>query len=450
MSHHDNIQGQQPSKVSLRKNPQAYQDITTRNIPVPMNNALLIPGQGCVVFTVPDTEDLPDQLKVVFYTPSGAELMFVMDEKDSKFQYRENAEAAWQDFNDLLNADAAKIDPVDGYSRGIDKNPKCRYWVSIDGLNKRLRYGKGEMRMTTALLDYQYDTPMTLFNKDERAKYTFINELSEFKASHEIDLWTLWKDPVVAEPPVLVVRPTDFTMDMAAKNEATTITSLSKECQILYGNVADFELNTPDFPDFEQAIEYSMRTEGCLGHKILKYKIDHNQFGAESDNPYQEAYLRITLGYSQGESPGIPYVMEIWPAGCASPVHNHGYTHAIIKVLRGSIDVDLYRMLPTKFSSDDCLSTAVFHQNDITYIMPEVNQFHLLKNNLNNTDTCITIQCYSYSQDDDEHYKNFDFVENNEEGHFDPISDCDFITFKETIKKEWEDYLKTCFWKKKK
>jgi len=29
----------------------------------------------------------------------------------------------------------------------------------------------------------------------------------------------------------------------------------------------------------------------------------------------KKAYLRITMGKGMGESPGIPYVLEIWPKG---------------------------------------------------------------------------------------------------------------------------------------
>lgn len=244
-------------------------------------------------------------------------------------------------------------------------------------------------------------------------------------------------------------------MDMAAAGTATTASSLSKECQILYGNVADFELNTPDFPDFEQAIEYSIRTEGCVGNDILIKKLNSNTFdtggdsGEESkseEQEYKEVYLRITLGQSQGESPGIPYVMEIWPSGCASPVHQHGSTHAIIKVLRGTIDVDLYRMLPGKKSSGKPFGAAEFKPGDVTYLMPEVNQFHLLKNKHKNADTCITIQCYSYGQSDDNHHATFDYMENHKLGHFDPISDYDFLDFKAKVKEEWEKYLSNKFW----
>lgn len=35
----------------------------------------------------------------------------------------------------------------------------------------------------------------------------------------------------------------------------------------------------------------------------------------------------------QGDSPGVPYVLEIWPAGHFSPIHDHGDSNAVIKVV---------------------------------------------------------------------------------------------------------------------
>lgn len=450
MSHHNSIQNHQPTKVIFEKSNNSNDDLKSRGIPVPVENkALLISGQGTLVFTISNKQSEPNE-SVTFETASGEELILNMNKDVAAFYYRKGSSEKWSGF-ELENHDTAIIKPNDDYSLGIDANDKCQYWISIDSLNKRLRYGKGEMRLSTTLLDYQYDIARNLFDKDKDEKYPLVDNLKTIKFSAGINPVSLWKDPIVVEPAALVVAPSDFTMDDAATGMKTTPTSLSKECQILYGNVADFQLNTPDFPDFEQAIEHSIRTKGCVGYKILEYKLKHNEFNAgDKPSDYKEIYLRITLGQSQGESPGIPYVMEIWPVGCASPVHHHGFTHAIIKVLRGDIDVDIFRMLPSKGGSKKPLKTVTFNPNDVTYLMPEANQFHLLKNNLKNTKTCITIQCYAYSQEDKEHYATFDYIEDDKLGHFDPISDYDYLEFKAKVKEEWNDYLQKRFWLDKK
>ena len=41
----------------------------------------------------------------------------------------------------------------------------------------------------------------------------------------------------------------------------------------------------------------------------------------------------------------MPYVLEIWPGGNGSPIHNHGGACAIIKVLFGCLSVNLFNKL---------------------------------------------------------------------------------------------------------
>lgn len=461
MSHHDSIGGRQPKKklfplyAPMTSNPTDQE--LPGNIPVPLDDEqLLIPGQGCLVFTISDPAS--KEVEIIFKTKDSEKLRLSISGSDgATFTYQNGKDKEWHVFKLLdLPAEAdhniidGRVTPIpDDYKFGIDNNPDCRYWVSIDSLNKRLRYGKGEMRKSTALLDYVYDKPKNLFDKEENEAYAFIRKLEAFQHTANVQPLSLWKDPVVAEPPAKVVPASQLTMDDVVEGIKTVAASLSPECQILYGNVAEFELNTPDFPDFAEAIEYSMRTEECIGYKILHEKIAKNPFGDSTPSDYLEVYLRITLGHAQGESPGIPYVMEIWPRGCASPIHHHGFTHAIIKVLRGSIDVDLHRMLPGKEDMGHPLKTVTFNPGDVTYLMPEINQYHLLKNNKENAETCITIQCYSYGKEDDIHHPDFVYVENHEIGHFDPISDYDFKDFKQAVKEEWTAYLRTRPWAEK-
>ena len=74
-----------------------------------------------------------------------------------------------------------------------------------------------------------------------------------------------------------------------------------------------------------------MTTEGCLLHKTLKNK----------------PYLRITIGPSAKQSPGIPYVLEFWPPGSKSAVHNHGSVCAVIKVVFGTIQNGTFNKMPS-------------------------------------------------------------------------------------------------------
>ena len=127
--------------------------------------------------------------------------------------------------------------------------------------------------------------------------------------------------------------------------------------------------------------------------------------------------------------------MEIWPVGHYSPIHNHGSSSAIIRVLHGSIQVSLFPYLSLDATAP--FATKEFKKEDITWISPTLNQIHQLKNIESNKDTAITIQCYMYEDSDTSHYDYFDYLNDTSEGQFEPDSDMDFVAFKDTLRKEW-------------
>ena len=223
-------------------------------------------------------------------------------------------------------------------------------------------------------------------------------------------------------------------MDMIAAGQVLPKANLSLTSQKLYDCISGkrFKLNTPDFPDFTKAIEYSLATPGKWCYDRIQQKAA--EFDKDKPN-IKETYLRITLGKNNGESPGIPYVMEIWPVGHYSPIHNHGGSSAIIRVLHGAIDVSLFPFLSLDATSP--FATKEFKKEDVTWISPALNQIHQLKNKETNKDTAITIQCYMYEDSDTSHYDYFDYLNDSDKGQFEPDSDMEFLTFKETLRTEW-------------
>lgn len=115
--------------------------------------------------------------------------------------------------------------------------------------------------------------------------------------------------PVVKKLSPIIVRGDAITLDQLATGGVTVPANLSAECQRLYDNVAGAKilLDTPDFLNFGEAIERSVNTEGLLCHNLLVKK-------ASGGKPFKSTYLRITLSANLGNSPGSPYVLEIWPA----------------------------------------------------------------------------------------------------------------------------------------
>jgi len=311
-----------------------------------------------------------------------------------------------------------------------DINEKVYFWFSLDSQNKRLYYGIGEPRLETANFFYLFSKT----HSDNRNYKKILESLNRLEYdTYTIEFVKLIKDPIIRNIPLLIKDTDEITMDDIAKGTYMSIDNLSIVSQKMYRCISGkkFVLNTSDFPDFTDAIEYSIRTPGLWCNTMLQNK--SREFTPDNPN-ILETYLRITLGENNGESPGVPYVMEIWPTGHYSPIHSHAGAEAVIRVLNGTIHVKLFAHLNHGIKP---FSTADFKENDITWISPTLNQTHQLVNK-SNIETCITIQCYMYDEKDRAHYDYFDYIDGD--GHiqpYEPDSDMDFVKFKELMRQEW-------------
>jgi len=322
---------------------------------------------------------------------------------------------------------------------GLSKKQGAYYWVSLDSQNRKIYAGIGEPRLETMVYQYEYTT-------SEKQNKLFLETFTEADLSASngfIQPMKILRDPISETIPMLV-KPTDeLTMTDIASSKYLPKSNLSLVSQKLYDCISgkNFCLDDTDFPDFTKAIEYSIATPGLWCNKTLEKK--SKEFNKTKPNT-KETYLRITLGQNNGESPGIPYVMEIWPKGHFSPIHNHGGSSAVIRVLHGKIDVHLYPYLceekPEK--SVDPFTKVTIEKGDVTWISPTLNQIHQLKNPETNDSSCITIQCYMYDDENKTHYDYFDYLNSTGKSkQFEPDSDMDFISFKDLMKKEYSARL---------
>jgi uncharacterized cupin superfamily protein len=317
------------------------------------------------------------------------------------------------------------IDPYN--SSGITNKKGAYYWFSIDSQNQTLCAGIGEARMETMIYQYKFPEDVRKESKE------FLEELVRIyvpKESKSVKPRRLLRDPITEYIPLLVKNTDDLTMNDIAKATFLPKSTLSSVSQQMYDCISGkkFILNDKDFPEFSKAIQHSIVTPGLWCYRTLQRKA--TEFG---DKPnLDETYIRITLGQNNGESPGIPYVMEIWPIGHYSPIHSHSEADAIIRVLHGSINVTLYPYLCYDNDGIRPFGHADFNKDDITWISPTLNQTHQLKNVSN--DVCVTIQCYMYEQDDKAHYDYFDYLDaNGDKKQYEPDSDMDFTTFKDLM-----------------
>ncbi|KAL9962279.1 hypothetical protein ACROYT_G031366 [Oculina patagonica] len=231
----------------------------------------------------------------------------------------------------------------------------------------------------------------------------------------------------------LVLDSSKATLPELGSNHFVMSASLPATCQELYGNVAspDVALDWPySSPRLSDAINYSINTEG----KILYEKL------SEKSKDGGMSYLRVTLGTHRGFSTGIPYVLEIWPAGSESPIHNHGNAYAVIKVLHGAIKVTVYNKTWNGEDTQQELSNFTAKQGGVTWISPNWFQTHKLTNESKQL-YGATIQCYKYGCEEELMWPYFDYLDGKTVKEFLPDSDFDFTQLRDDLLKEYcEDH----------
>ena len=314
------------------------------------------------------------------------------------------------------------------------------YWVSLDSQDQTIKFGIGEARPETIVFEYKMSSDN---NEEFELNKKFMESLSTISNISNISKLKILKDPIVNPVALKIKKTNELTMNDIVEYRYLPNSFLTPVNQKLYDCISGkkFVLDDVDFPDFSKAIEYSIATEGCWCNKKLIEK--STEFNPDTPN-ISETYLRITLGRNSGESPGIPYVMEIWPSNHYSPIHSHANSNAVIRVLHGSINVTLFPFLSEE-KNIDSFGEANFDKDDITWISPELNQIHQLKN-INQKQTCITIQCYMYGSNNHKHYDYFDYIDDNKKiVQYEPDSDMNFVEFKALIKKEWNERKKYFF-----
>jgi len=185
-----------------------------------------------------------------------------------------------------------------------------------------------------------------------------------------------------------------------------------------------------------QAIDWCVKNSPCTLNKTISIKTESSPLSRADKTP---AYIRVTIGPDLGDSPGSPYVMEIWPPHSHSPIHDHANTVAVIKVLSVSIMSSWYNPLATtgNVATQKPLKQASFSKGNITYLTPAFYQTHKLANV--EDVTCVTIQAYMYLDSDFVHYETFDYIVPNDTAlhHFSPNSDYQYLTMIQEVRSQY-------------
>ena len=146
---------------------------------------------------------------------------------------------------------------------GLTNSNGAFYWISLDSQNQNIYVGIGEARLDTIIYKFSWE-----FEKQEdyEANKSFLESIVCIQYN---DVFTqkirILKDPIVNDVPLLVKNTCDLTMNDIASNKYLPKAHLNLVAQQLYDCISGpkFVLNDSDFPEFTQAIEYSIKTEGC-------------------------------------------------------------------------------------------------------------------------------------------------------------------------------------------
>ncbi|VAW50774.1 hypothetical protein MNBD_GAMMA06-392 [hydrothermal vent metagenome] len=386
---------------------------------------LEVQGQGTVGFSV----NAKNRFRILFRSACSS---LMVDIGENRTSFRVITKGKIDDLLYEVEKSNIKEDPF------LDIGREQVYWLSIDKNNNLIRFGKGEMIAELCELEFNYSH---LLEEGEMAWMSLLDSFSiagHFSAGEIKKIsHTCHRLPVTTSAPPVIVAHNQINLGLIDNNEATVVNNLSNECAQLYNNVAgqNLSLNTPDFPDFSDAINWSIMTEGALCHTRLLEKA-----AGLSERHKKQCYLRITIGENLGDSPGAPYVLEIWPGQHYSPVHRHAECNAIIKVLHGSLSCRWFKSL--QFEENMPYQQTALSAGQVTWLDPKQFQTHQLYNHNIEGNMCATIQCYKYSKIDFEHYEYFDY--RNEDSQkicqFTPKSDWRYSRFKEQVRAEWEAY----------
>ncbi len=377
------------------------------------------------------------QVTYLFTTPLGCEIpaKFKFTNKNSG---KIKIEISNENFDMSIQTEKTKPSIQINSKTGLISAKNVFYWVSLDSQHQAIKFGIGEARPETVKFAYNLLTDSPNLQDPESYK-KFFESITTIKNTSNIQSIKLLRDPIINPVPLKIKRIDELTMSDIAEYKYMPNAFLTNTNQQLFNCISgkNFVLDDDYFPDFSKAIQHSIVTQGCWCNKRLQEK--STEFNPDKPNLY-ETYLRITLGRNSGESPGIPYVMEIWPSTHYSPVHSHADSNAVIRVLHGSINVKLFPFLG-EGTDIQAFAEADFEKDDITWLSPELNQIHQLRNNTD--EVCITIQCYMYDLNNEKHYDYFDYLDDNKKiVQYEPDSDMDFVKFKELIRSEWNNISK--------
>jgi hypothetical protein len=246
-----------------------------------------------------------------------------------------------------------------------NNNHEYIYWISFSKETLTVMYGIGEIRPKFKVLQAHLDSKHVQSMANITYLHVKINGIHEnFEKIDNLKdkIRFLIGSSSFVEPSLLVLR--QFQSSLINHHHFYSSISplnLVEPCRSLYHNIIHFKLDDEDFPDLIQAIEHSIKNPHGWCYQKLFEKA--NQFGRSQQ---EKTYLRLTLD---------SLIIEIWPPGHYSPIHNHNNAYGMFRVLYGQILIRLFPDLTLTLQHQAPIE-YLLHQDQVTWMLPRLNQTH--------------------------------------------------------------------------
>ncbi|XP_055334209.1 uncharacterized protein LOC129585522 isoform X2 [Paramacrobiotus metropolitanus] len=242
------------------------------------------------------------------------------------------------------------------------------------------------------------------------------------------DKMKLKKEPVLVDLEPIIIPNDQLTLEHLASEK---FYMSPNSCPIVSGLLSKV-LAAKFTQDHLDAITFSLKTPGCVLHSILQMKQSKSLFGNANSS-----YIRIPLRRSLLISPGQDMVLEVWPARHCSPVHDHGNSTAVIKILQGSLKSEWYNPIVNgSYEPPELIKAETVYAGNITWMRSDLYQTHKLINEDDHT-PAISLQVYRYEEGTGAYNEDFFYYKKGPDdpylGAFFPSKDIDI---KEIIHKD--------------
>jgi hypothetical protein len=393
----------------------------------------VLPKTEHVMIVVRQTDSIPIQIFL-----SDAPHLDQMDQSD-KYSLHVHVDASVTSVGALAHGVPRLYDSVHQLDQVLQRNDGHEhvYWMCLCRTSSMLTVGIGEVRPSCAVLQTNVESEY----RDAIAGLAYFHVVIDgvWQNFGNIDhLRTKIRFTVsscrLVEPQLIIAQPSSTVNldDPILFDLDRSIARRLGSCRYLYHSLVHFRFDDSDFLDWIPAIQHSIEHPQGWCHRKLAEKI--HQVGHRNR---KMTSLRLTID---------KFVVEIWPAGHASPVHQHSAVYGLFRVLHGSILVRLFAFLADRVQEKASLE-YLLEEGQISWLSPTLNRTHQMKN-VQLTSLCILVTCYRDQCEQNEterskelfrcaHNDDADDNNSNEIRSIKPCSDMFFSEFKQQIKREW-------------